>query len=138
METSEQSDEYVGYKVWPSDWRVVHFMVTSEDTIPQIVAPLHDETFPWELCFDGDCGLVWGEKKTLDCQLWHVQIYTHSDNIHRVLRCLRSKPDELGGVLPKRPDKRSYYCVVTDPNAWSEKVNTIVWPTGRKCSSGIH
>lgn len=128
-----EGGQYPGYKVWPTDWRAVHFMQRDETNVPLVLAPiLENRDFPFEICIDGDCGLVWGEPRTERC-LWHIQVYCPSDKVHRVLECLRSdKENEITGRKHTR-----YYTVVTDPNDWGGKVNTIEWTTQR-CNSKKH
>ena len=121
------------YKVWPSDWRVVHFMQTNPDNVPLVLAPIMDNPdFPYEVFTDGDCGIVWGEPREEKC-IWHVQVYCPGDQVYKVLECLRNdRPNEVTGRKTTR-----YYVYVTDPNDWGEKVNNIKW-TKENCRSGIH
>lgn len=124
METSDR------YRVWPSDWRVVHFQLRDPAHAKVLLEPVLNRG---ELIVDGDCGRVWGEPKEEDCRNYHIQFYCHTSAVNDVVSCLRSEEyNPLSGRVG-----RSYWVCVTDPNDWGEKVNTIKWPryVTNKCTT---
>lgn len=121
------------YMVWPDDWRAVHFLAKDKKNPEILLEPL-DRNLHWVLVIDGDCGMVWGEPKEDACNLWHVQVYCPGENVAAVLRCLRDK----NTTNPITGKPLNQYVVVTDPNDWSRKQNSISWPDGRKCTNPAH
>ena len=110
--------EFLSYRVWPKDWRCIHAMIRPVGY--DILEPVRDRI---EVFDTGDCGMVWGEFRTPKCKP-HTQIYCHNDDVSDVLDCVRSARRKEG----KDNMIFRYYCVVTDPNDWSVKVNKIKWP----------
>lgn len=110
------------YRVWPSDWRVVHTVLSKPENAQIIFAPVLDRG---ELFIDGDCGWVWGEPKIQSCKVWHIQFYGPSDVANEAVGLLQS--DALDHPTKEDREGRNFWVCVTDPNDWSEKVNAVKW-----------
>lgn len=99
---------------WPEDWRCVH--VAADQQHVDLLLAADPATRSMTTLNDGDCGLVWGEKRTSFCPS-HTTVWCHKYDSAIVFHTL----DGLDTLI-----------VATDPNVWSED-QTVHRSTAQRC-----